>query len=64
MDPSVALAEDESIRDWITGSDRVVVRAVAKGRWVGSPTAMGRGGVSAAVRPGVLVTLVLVIYIK
>ena len=30
MDPAVALAEDESIREWITGSDRVVVRAVAK----------------------------------
>ena len=30
MDPAVALAEDESIRDWITGSDRVVVRAVAR----------------------------------
>ena len=29
-----------------------MVRAVAKARWVGSPTAMGHGGVSAAVRPG------------
>ena len=29
-----------------------LVRALANARWVGSPTAMGRGGVSAAVRPG------------
>jgi len=29
-----------------------LVRAAAKARWVGSPAAMGRGGVSAAVRPG------------
>ena len=30
----------------------VLVRAAAKARCVVSPTAMGRGGVSAAVRPG------------
>ena len=29
MDPSVHVAEDESIQQWVTGSDLVLVRAVA-----------------------------------